>query len=91
MTLPSIGDITLNPLFTAAVLLGTSATSIGELCEAAFGGTGPDWTNCCHRSVSGVDRHYTRPILQLRYQLGWHPKITFSELVAMMVQERSGL
>jgi hypothetical protein len=59
MTLPPIRDITLNPFFTAAVSLGTSATSIGEFCEAAFGGTGLDWTICCHRSVSGVDSHYT--------------------------------
>jgi hypothetical protein len=49
-----------DPLFTAAVSVGTSATSIGEFCEAAFGGAGLDWTICCHRSVSGVDSHCTR-------------------------------
>src|SRR3982074_3194565 len=92
MRLPPIRDITLKPLFTAAVSVGTSATSIGEFCKAAFGGIGLDGSICCHRSVSGVDSHYPRAdSSSFGANLGWHPKITFSELVPMMVQDRSGL
>jgi GDPmannose 4,6-dehydratase len=74
-------------------VVGTGEShSIAEFCEAAFGGAGLDWTKYVAIDpslVRKVDSHYTRAdSSRLRSQLGWQPKVTFPELVAMMVQER---
>jgi GDPmannose 4,6-dehydratase len=74
-------------------VVGTGKShSVAEFCEAAFGGVGLDWTKYVATDpslVRKVDSHYTRAdSSRLRFQLGWHPKVTFPELVAMMVGER---
>jgi GDPmannose 4,6-dehydratase len=74
-------------------VVGTGQSrSISEFCEAAFAGAGLDWTKYVaidHSLVRKVDSHYTRAdSSKLRSRLGWHPKVAFSGLVALMVQER---
>jgi len=71
--------------------------TVRELCEVAFGAAGLDW----HQYVK-VDPRFVRPaevdILQAdaskaRRQLGWAPRVSFEELVRMMVNadlERAG-
>ncbi len=71
-------------------VIGTGQThSVRELVEAAFGHVGLDW-----RKHVTTDPKYMRPaevdLLQAdpskaRKELGWSPKVGFSELVAMMV------
>ena len=71
-------------------VIGTGTThSVRELVEAAFRHAGLDW----NRHVV-VDPRFIRPaevdLLQAdprkaRAELGWTPKVTFEELVAMMV------
>jgi GDPmannose 4,6-dehydratase len=71
-------------------VIGTGHThSVRELVEAAFGHVGLDW-----RKHVTTDPKYMRPaevdLLQAdpskaRKELGWTPKVGFSELVAMMV------
>jgi GDPmannose 4,6-dehydratase len=71
-------------------VVGTGKThSVRELVEAAFGHVGLDW----ERYVV-TDPRYVRPaevdLLQAdpskaRRELGWSPKVSFKELVAMMV------
>jgi GDPmannose 4,6-dehydratase len=71
-------------------VVGTGEThSVRELVEAAFGHVGLDW-----RKYVSTDPKYIRPaevdLLQAdpskaRKELGWSPKVGFSELVAMMV------
>jgi GDPmannose 4,6-dehydratase len=71
-------------------VIGTGQThSVRELVEAAFGHVGLDW-----RKHVTTDPKYMRPaevdVLQAdpskaRKELGWSPKVGFSELVAMMV------
>jgi GDPmannose 4,6-dehydratase len=71
-------------------VVGTGQThSVRELVEAAFGHVGLDW-----RKHVTTDPKYMRPaevdVLQAdpskaRKELGWSPKVGFSELVAMMV------
>jgi GDPmannose 4,6-dehydratase len=71
-------------------VVGTGQThSVRELVEAAFGHVGLDW-----RKHVITDPKYIRPaevdLLQAdpskaRKELGWSPKVGFSELVAMMV------
>jgi GDPmannose 4,6-dehydratase len=71
-------------------VIGTGHThSVRELVEAAFGHVGLDW-----RKHVITDPKYIRPaevdLLQAdpskaRKELGWSPKVGFSELVAMMV------
>src|SRR6266851_2689535 len=74
-------------------VVGTGQShSIAEFCEADFGVVGLDWTkyDAIDQSlVRKVDNRYTRAdFTKLRSELGWHPKVLFSELVTMMVQER---
>jgi GDPmannose 4,6-dehydratase len=71
-------------------VVGTGQThSVRELVEAAFGQVGLDW-----RKHVITDPKYMRPaevdVLQAdpskaRKELGWAPRVGFSELVAMMV------
>jgi GDPmannose 4,6-dehydratase len=71
-------------------VVGTGQThSVRELVEAAFGHVGLDW-----RKHVITDPKYIRPaevdLLQAdpskaRKELGWSPKVGFSELVAMML------
>jgi GDPmannose 4,6-dehydratase len=71
-------------------VVGTGRThSVRELVEVAFGHVGLDW----QRYVK-TDPRFVRPaevdLLQAdpskaRRELGWSPKVSFSELVAMMV------
>jgi GDPmannose 4,6-dehydratase len=71
-------------------VVGTGQThSVRELVEAAFGHVGLDW-----RKHVTTDPKYMRPaevdVLQAdpskaRKELGWAPRVGFSELVAMMV------
>ena len=71
-------------------VVGTGVThSVRELVEAAFGHVGLDW-----KKHVKTDPKYVRPaevdVLQAdpskaRRELGWSPRVSFSELVAMMV------
>ncbi|HZN97018.1 MAG TPA: GDP-mannose 4,6-dehydratase [Gemmatimonadales bacterium] len=71
-------------------VVGTGVTrSVRELVEAAFGHVGLDW-----KKYVKTDPKYVRPaevdMLQAdpskaRRELGWSPRVSFSELVAMMV------
>jgi GDPmannose 4,6-dehydratase len=63
--------------------------SVQEFCEAAFAHAGLDW-----REFVKVDPRYFRPAevdlllgnpAKAKAQLGWEPKVTFRELVRMMV------
>ncbi len=63
--------------------------SVGELCEAAFGEVGLDW-----KDHVVVDPAFLRPAevdllvgdpTKAKEKLGWEPKVSFSELIAMMV------
>jgi GDPmannose 4,6-dehydratase len=63
--------------------------SVGELVELAFAEAGLDW-----RSHVEIDPRYLRPTevdilcgdaTKARQQLGWRPRVTFSELIRMMV------
>src|SRR5258706_12234659 len=73
-------------------VVGTGQShSIAEFCEAAFGVVGLDWTKYVaieQSLVRKVDNRYTRAdFTKLRSELGWHPPVHFSELVAVMGQE----
>jgi GDPmannose 4,6-dehydratase len=71
-------------------VVGTGVThSVRQLVEAAFGHVGLDW-----KKYVKTDPKYVRPaevdVLQAdpskaRRELGWSPQVSFSELVAMMV------
>jgi GDPmannose 4,6-dehydratase len=71
-------------------VLGTGeAHSVRELCEAAFSYVGLDW-----REYVELDSQYRRPAevdflladaSKAKRQLGWIPRITFKELVHIMV------
>ncbi len=71
-------------------VIGTGEThTVRELCEVAFGHVGLDWKRYVKR-----DRQFARPaevdVLQAdpskaRRALGWTPRVTFRELVTMMV------
>jgi len=71
-------------------VVGTGQThSVRELVEAAFGHVGLDW-----QEYVKTDARYVRPaevdLLQAdpskaRRELGWSPKVSFRELVTMMV------
>ena len=66
------------------------AHSVQEFLEEAFGGVGLDW-----REYVEIDPRYFRPTevdyllgdaSKAREKLGWQPKVTFQELVRMMVE-----
>jgi GDPmannose 4,6-dehydratase len=71
-------------------VVGTGVThSVRDLVEAAFGRVGLDW-----KKYVKTDPKYVRPaevdLLQAdpskaRRELGWSPRVSFPELVAMMV------
>lgn len=71
-------------------VIGTGeAHSVREFVEEAFGYAGLDWKNYVE-----IDPRYFRPLdveylladaSKARDQLGWEPKVTFSELVRIMV------
>jgi GDPmannose 4,6-dehydratase len=71
-------------------VIGTGVThSVRELVETAFGHVGLDW-----KSYVKTDPKFVRPaevdLLQAdpskaRRELGWSPRVSFTELVAMMV------
>jgi GDPmannose 4,6-dehydratase len=74
-------------------VVGTGqAHSIAEFCEVAFRVGGLDWTRFVEVDASlkrKVDSHFTRAdSSKLRSDLGWRPKVDFTALVDMMVQER---
>jgi GDPmannose 4,6-dehydratase len=64
--------------------------SIQEFCEIAFRSVGLDWTDYVSvdpKLIRKTDSHYTRANPdKLQSVLGWRPKVTFPELVAIMVQ-----
>src|SRR5204862_6240949 len=70
------------------------ADSVGEFVELGFSAAGLDW----RRHVE-VDRRYFRPTevdalrgdpAKARGVLGWEPRVTFAELVTMMVRHDLG-
>ncbi len=74
----------------ADFVIGTGEThTVRELCEIAFGHVGLDW-----KKYVRVDAAFVRPaevdVLQAdpslaRRALGWEPRVSFAELVRMMV------
>src|SRR4051812_30526485 len=80
----------------ADYVVGTGhAHSIAEFCEAAFAVGGLDWRKFVDVDpllLRKVDSHFTRAdSSKLQSELGWRPKVDFSALVDMMVQERIGV
>jgi GDPmannose 4,6-dehydratase len=64
--------------------------SVKEFCEEAFGCVGLDW-----KDFVKVDPRYFRPAevdlllndpSRAKARLGWEPKVTFKELVRLMVE-----
>ena len=64
--------------------------SVREFCEEAFGCVGLDW-----KDFVKVDPKYFRPAevdlllgdpSRAKSRLGWEPKVTFKELVRLMVE-----
>ena len=77
------------------VIATGEAHSVGELVEIAFAEARLDW----HRHVE-IDERYLRPsevdalcgdAAKAREQLGWRPRVSFSELIKMMVAHDSEL
>ena len=74
-------------------VVGTGhAHSIAEFCETAFNVGGLDWKQYVvfdNAFIRKVDSHFTRADpSKLFSELNWRPKLDFSSLVTMMVQER---
>ena len=80
-------------------VIGTGETrSVREFVEAAFAYAGLDW-----RAYVEIDSRYFRPTevaclqadaTKARVQLGWEPRVTIEELIAIMIDvdlEASGL
>ena len=72
------------------VMATGEAHSVGDLVELAFAAASLDW----RRHVE-VDRRYFRPTeidvlrgdaTKAREVLGWKPRVTFSDLIKMMVE-----
>ena len=71
-------------------VIGTGETrSVREFVEAAFAYVGLDW-----RAYVEIDSRYFRPTevtclqadaTKARVQLGWEPRVTFEELIAIMI------
>ncbi len=73
--------------------IGTGhAHSIAEFCEIAFEAVGLDWTKYVMVDptlIRKVDSHFTQAnTFKIQSELGWQPKVGFTTLVNMMVQER---
>jgi GDPmannose 4,6-dehydratase len=73
--------------------IGTGrAHSIAEFCETAFKVGGLDWTKYVtvdKTLIRRVDSHFTQAdTSKLKSELGWQPKVDFTALVNIMVQER---
>jgi GDPmannose 4,6-dehydratase len=71
-------------------VIGTGDThSIRDICEVAFAHVGRDWRDHVfvdHSLVRHVDSRYTRAgTAKVRRDLGWSPRVSFEELVHMMV------
>ena len=71
------------------VLATGEAQSVQELCEVAFGHVGLDW-----RDFVVTNERYERPAevdyllgdaSKAKRELGWEPKVSFKELITMMV------
>jgi GDPmannose 4,6-dehydratase len=72
-------------------VVGTGRThSVRELCQAAFGHVGLNWED-----YVVVDPQFVRPAevdllvgdaAKSKRVLGWEPKVSFEELIAMMVE-----
>ena len=65
-------------------------SSVGEFCRMAFAHVGLDW-----RDYVRVDRQFSRPAevpalwgdaSRAKVDLGWEPKVSLEELVAMMIE-----
>jgi GDPmannose 4,6-dehydratase len=71
-------------------VIGTGEThSVRELCEVAFGHVGLDW-----QQYVKVDARFVRPAevdvlladaARARRDLGWAPRVSFEQLITMMV------
>ena len=66
--------------------------SIQEFCEVAFRCVGLDWTDHVltdPKLLRRTDSHYTRSNpAKLLVEIGWKPKLSFEDLVEMMVKAR---
>jgi GDPmannose 4,6-dehydratase len=72
-------------------VVGTGEThSIQEFCEVAFASVNLDWRDHVRvdRSlIRKVDSHFTRAdSSKIATEIGWRPRVTFKELVEMMVR-----
>ena len=73
-------------------VIGTGENhSIAEFCEIAFSTVGLDWKRYVvvdSALVRRSDMMTCADPSKLRAKLGWHPKLSFAELVALMVNRR---
>lgn len=74
-------------------VIGTGQShSIGEFCETAFRHVGRDWQNHVlgdPKLFRAIDsRHTAADASKAAAKLGWRPKTSFAELVAMMVDHQ---
>jgi GDPmannose 4,6-dehydratase len=72
-------------------VVGTGEThSIIDLCKIAFSHVGRDWRRHVlldPQLLRLVDTHYTcADISRVRSKLGWQPRVSFQELIKMMVE-----
>ncbi|WP_315786680.1 GDP-mannose 4,6-dehydratase [Bradyrhizobium sp. SZCCHNPS1003] len=78
----------------ADYVIGTGQThSIQEFCETAFAFVGLDWRDHVRvdaAMVRKIDSHFTcaNPA-KIQNRLGWRPRVTFKELVQMMVRAQT--
>jgi GDPmannose 4,6-dehydratase len=76
-------------------VIGTGENhSVQEFCETAFGYVGLDWADYVRvdpKLIRKTDSHYTRAnSKKIRTTLNWQPKMSFAQLVAIMVHEQLG-
>jgi GDPmannose 4,6-dehydratase len=72
-------------------VVGTGEShSIEELCKTAFATVGLDWQPYVRLDqglIRKIDSHFTRAnSTKIRNVIGWRPRVTFEELVGMMVR-----
>ncbi len=77
-------------------VIGSGEThSIADVCASAFGAVGLDWTQHVTTDdalLRPVDATTTRADPgRIKQALGWHPTLSFAELVGLMVKERREL